>query len=317
MVQQYSRPPFCAARSERGAALVLALLVLALLMTLVLEFDRSVRLELRAAGNYRDGTAAFYLARIGLATGQALLEEDLLTATGSDDLEEPWALEGGSVPVGGGSVRLSIVDEERFFPVNALVVAGGVKQPERAEQFRRLLDALEIDEQIADALVDWIDEDDEAQPGGAESDYYESLPAPYRARNGPIESLDELLFVKGMTAEHYRRLAPHLTTVLPVGDKFTNLNTADPVVLEALHDDMTPDLVERLIAERPIESLTEISTILGSGPLSLEVRRYAGLTSSIFTIDAEGTVNEISKVVTVRLRRSPLRSTLLWVRTPS
>ncbi|MBI3621913.1 MAG: hypothetical protein HY208_06995, partial [Nitrospirae bacterium] len=47
-----------AGRSERGAALLLALLVVALLMTLVLEFDRSVRLEHRAAGNYRDATAA-------------------------------------------------------------------------------------------------------------------------------------------------------------------------------------------------------------------------------------------------------------------
>jgi general secretion pathway protein K len=295
---------------------VLALLVLALLMTLVLEFDRSVRLEFRAAGNYRDGTAAFYLVGIGLAGGQALLAEDGLTAPNVDSLEEPWALEGGAMPVGGGSVSVSITDEERFFPINALVT-GVSKQLGRLEQFRRLLDALEIDEEIADAVVDWIDEDDETSPDGAESDYYASLPAPYRARNGPIESLDELLFIRGMTAESYARLAPHLTTVRPTGEKFTNLNTAGPVVLAALHDEMTPDLVARIIAERPIENPADISAILGGGPLSLEVQRYAGLTSSHFTVDAEGTVNAISKVVTIRLRRTPLRSTLLWVRAPS
>ncbi|KAA1259422.1 General secretion pathway protein K [Rubripirellula obstinata] len=52
---------------------------------------------------------------------------------------------------------------------------------------------------VADAILDWVDEDDEARETGAESDYYEMLPTPYSAANGPIRSVDELLLVRGVT----------------------------------------------------------------------------------------------------------------------
>ena len=53
-----------------------------------------------------------------------------------------------------------------------------------------------------DAIVDWVDPDDDARTGGAESSYYVSNPAGgYRAKNGPLNSLDELLLVKGVTPQ--------------------------------------------------------------------------------------------------------------------
>ncbi len=294
---------------------MLALLVVALLMTMVLEFDRSVRLEHRAAGNYRDETAAFYLAQAGLAMGQALLQDDAVTdaATPSpvDSLDEPWALQGAEVPIGRGTVTVSIVDEERKFPINSLV-SGTKVEPTRAAQFNRLLRALQIDERLTDAIVDWIDEDDNANVAGAENSYYESLPTPYRAHSLPIDSLDELRLVKGMTEEIYQRLAPHLTTVLTSS---INLNTADPLVLGALSDGMTPDLIERLVAERPIDG-TEITPVLG-GALTGPERTGVGVISQFFTIEAEGAVNGIRSTVTIQFQRGGLVPKLLWVRSPA
>jgi DNA uptake protein ComE-like DNA-binding protein len=52
---------------------------------------------------------------------------------------------------------------------------------------------------VADAILDWVDEDDDPREAGAESDYYEMLPTPYSAANGPIRSVDELLLVRGVT----------------------------------------------------------------------------------------------------------------------
>lgn len=52
---------------------------------------------------------------------------------------------------------------------------------------------------VADAILDWVDEDDETRETGAESDYYETLSTPYAAANGPIRSVDELLLVRGVT----------------------------------------------------------------------------------------------------------------------
>ena len=49
---------------------------------------------------------------------------------------------------------------------------------------------------MAAALLDYIDEDDVPRPEGAEQEYYSALPRPYRIRNGPLASLDELLLVQ-------------------------------------------------------------------------------------------------------------------------
>ena len=55
--------------------------------------------------------------------------------------------------------------------------------------------------EIADAILDWLDEDDEPREYGAESDYYASLAKPYLCKNGPMDSLDELLLVRGVTPQ--------------------------------------------------------------------------------------------------------------------
>ncbi|MFK7819832.1 MAG: general secretion pathway protein GspK [Planctomycetaceae bacterium] len=57
------------------------------------------------------------------------------------------------------------------------------------------------DQTRIDSLLDWIDEDDDPRPFGAESSYYQGLNNGYECKNGPIESLEELLQIQGFTAE--------------------------------------------------------------------------------------------------------------------
>src|SRR4051794_10034462 len=64
-----------------------------------------------------------------------------------------------------------------------------------------LLKLPNMTDEIAASIVDWLDADDEPRTGGAESDHYSGLNPPYRAKNGPLESLDELLLVKGVTPQ--------------------------------------------------------------------------------------------------------------------
>jgi len=54
---------------------------------------------------------------------------------------------------------------------------------------------------VADAILDWLDEDDEARPNGAELEFYTTLPTPYAPKNGPIDSVEELLLVRGVTPQ--------------------------------------------------------------------------------------------------------------------
>lgn len=57
----------------------------------------------------------------------------------------------------------------------------------------------DMTEQIADSILDWIDEDETPRASGAEADAYASLG--YEPPNGPIGSLDELLLIPGVTME--------------------------------------------------------------------------------------------------------------------
>ena len=54
---------------------------------------------------------------------------------------------------------------------------------------------------VADAIVDWLDMDSSPRPYGAEDDYYTALSPPYHCKNGPLDSLEELLLVRGVTPE--------------------------------------------------------------------------------------------------------------------
>lgn len=55
--------------------------------------------------------------------------------------------------------------------------------------------------EIADSILDWLDEDDEPRPYGAELEHYSVLPTPYAPKNGPIDSVEELLLVRGVTPD--------------------------------------------------------------------------------------------------------------------
>jgi len=54
--------------------------------------------------------------------------------------------------------------------------------------------------ELINALLDWRDADNDTREGGAESDYYNTLEPPYNAKNGPFDSIEELLLVKGFNA---------------------------------------------------------------------------------------------------------------------
>lgn len=56
-------------------------------------------------------------------------------------------------------------------------------------------------QELIDPLLDWIDEDDEPREFGAETEYYASLEVPYRAKNAPLETVEELLLIKGFNGQ--------------------------------------------------------------------------------------------------------------------
>lgn len=93
-------------------------------------------------------------------------------------------------------VRYGLEDESTRLNLNALMFA----DESLPGAGRTLLMALPgMTEEIADAILDWIDEDDEPREFGAEIEYYSTLSPPYGTKNGPMDTVEELLLVRGVT----------------------------------------------------------------------------------------------------------------------
>ncbi|MDF1743678.1 MAG: type II secretion system protein GspK [Gimesia sp.] len=96
------------------------------------------------------------------------------------------------------AVRFGLMNESGKLNLNILA---SEEEEEEGDAVDRMMYIPNMTEDIAAAILDWIDEDDETRTYGAESDYYETLESPYFAKNGPLESLDELLLVRDITPE--------------------------------------------------------------------------------------------------------------------
>ena len=100
--------------------------------------------------------------------------------------------------------RYGLVDESSKINVNVLPIYDRLGEVVLGESLvaRNMLMALpNMTEEIADAIVDFVDSDSEEGEFGAESGYYESLNPPYVAKNGPLDTIEELLLVRGVTRE--------------------------------------------------------------------------------------------------------------------
>jgi len=175
-------------RSESGAILIISIFVLAALIGLVVSLSQATRVEMRAARNFAAELQCRALADAGVYLAAVTLQNDQTPYVDTED--DDWYLLGengtAEYELGEGTYRVQVVDACARLDVN------------RATR-DELLMLPGMTEEIADAIIDWRDADDEPSEAGAESDIYEAFPSAYRTRNGPFQSLDELLLVSGVT----------------------------------------------------------------------------------------------------------------------
>ncbi len=227
--------------SERGFALLAVMLVLALLGIVVAEFAFSMRLEATMVRSFKEDVIGLHLAEAAVeqAIREILTDQPLQGFQGTEALltffkspTQPLPrLPRRDVRLGPGQFVYRITDEESRLNLNTA-------PPDRVD---RLLLSLglgkEVRDTINDSLQDWKDPDDLRRLNGAESEDYLRLPVPYRARNGPLQDVAELLQIKGVTPALYYGSAgqPGLAEVVTVhGTGQVNINTAPEPVLKAL-----------------------------------------------------------------------------------
>jgi len=216
-------------RRQRGVALIVALLVLAIAAGLAATMISDNQRAIDRTQTLMDSARADQLVSSGLVLAQTLLDKDNQDV---DSLQDVWAKPYDAIPVDQGQVSLRIVDLQGRFNINSLLTADGKVDPLALERFKKLLQLVQVDPARAGAIIDWIDANQEASAGGAEDGVYQGRTPSSLAANRPIRSVTALRAVAGMTAQDYARLAPYVSA-LPVGAPI-NLNDADPVVLKAL-----------------------------------------------------------------------------------
>lgn len=243
--------------NQDGAALLSVLLITALITILAVAMISRQQIDIRRTANVIEAEQAYYLAKGGESWASCLLIRDGRNGT-KDHLAEDWARGLPPYPVAGGAVSGVILDLQGRFNVNNLQAAESGLQENSRRQFARLLNFCQLEPELLEAVVDWIDTDEDN--GWAEDVAYGILDPPYRTANQPLISPSELLQVQGMSAKGFQCLAPLLAT-LPAGT-LININTAPAGIIASLADDITPLQAENVIARRPVKGYGKIADFL-------------------------------------------------------
>jgi general secretion pathway protein K len=301
---------------ERGIALLLTLLVLTFMVALILEFDAEARREYRDAAAFRDNFKASVLARAAVQAARGVLQQDFLKDKQSgetfDAPTDLWAFPITNYPIGDGMLNAKIEDERGKLNLNDLAVSGDpIIKKAKVGRVKRLFELVQINPDLVDAIVDWVDTDDQPEPSGAESIYYQSLRPPYRAANAPLQTYLELRLIKGMTPEILAKLSK-LVTVYPLeGQSKVNLNTADPLVIQALDPGITQSVAADIIQSRPYKTIQELDRVSSFEDIGkvLRTQNLYDIKSDLFLARMIVRVNEMTRNATVVLRRDPNNGT--------
>ncbi len=202
--------------NRRGTLLVIVLVVVVLLTLAAANYSAWMTTELEATSiaasdvqaRMLADSGADYVATILATRGEIGTENyqhnpEMFLGVGVVDGDSPRARGRFTIiaPVEQDEtstrVRYGLMDESAKLNLNLLD-----KLALEDEESRNLLLGLPgMTEDFADAIRDWIDADDTTRENGAETEHYESQSVPYSAKNGPLETIDELLLVRDVTPE--------------------------------------------------------------------------------------------------------------------
>jgi general secretion pathway protein K len=291
---------------------------------------------------HRDSAArAEALARGGVRIATGLLMRDAVTSLEGDEDEPPGATEQSlwhrlgeyqlATPEG-DVLALSIRDMGSRLNLNAFVPHTDSDEESEADPeaveflvdfFDKVIDEIPLppgekfydSRELAHALIDYVDSNEDSALGGFEEDWYQEQNPPYWPANGPLLSVEELSLIRGFDSNLVKALRPYVTVHPFVDPSGINLNTAPPHVLAAVYygssGDMrlaNEDLVRRILQLREdgnilcddhgadpkrCTSLSEVG--LGEGGIYPPASLPAD--SRIFSVVAGVTVGEIRRRV--------------------
>ncbi len=241
---------------DKALALIVVVYILAVLGTLAFALAFRSQVGLCQVELLMDRTQHDAVAWAACVQARQLLAADDPNVDSPDEAWSGWhALE---MPRGSGNAASSrvwwrLVDESAKINVNQV----------SADILSRIegLDSAEVA-----SILDWIDEDNIPNPDGAEEEYYTNLSPGYSCRNGPLESVEELTLIKGITANLY-------------------FGAGEPETPEELGD-LPPAQAHATVHDDDSPGLHELLTIYGDGRINLNTARRSTLEALPFLSDS-------------------------------
>ncbi len=256
-------------RKQKGVVLIMALLIVALVTTIAVSVSWRFNLSMARNENRWHGSQARAYLEGGEQLARLMLREDAQQGN-TDHLGEMWAQPSDPMPTDEGWIRGRIEDAQGRINLNLLVKtpvgnpgapgqnppgAGGAPQSVNPNdpsarfsptqrRFIRLLQTIELEDgpvtlqqaiALVEAIQDWIDPDDQVSGAeGAERAYYESAGIEYPIANRPMTTVSELMVIRHMTPELFRKLEPYIIALPP--DAHMNINTMPPELLRMFNN---------------------------------------------------------------------------------
>jgi len=183
---------------QRGVALILALLVVAMAALAATAMIERQNIDVRRTANIIHSDQAYLYANAAEVFAKEVLKHDETLDT--DDRSEPWFQPLPPTPVEGGSIGGQLRDLDAEFPINMLVDDKGKIDDTYRHILIRYLTELGVGnaEELANNIAEWVDKNDGVDKGGMEDLDYANLPKPYRTGNTEMVSLSELRLIGGM-----------------------------------------------------------------------------------------------------------------------
>lgn len=249
-------------RTQRGAALLTVLLLVAVMTTVAVAVLDDVRLSVRRAGNAQAASQARWQAIAAETAARMRLRAQATATPGRTTLAGGWRDRAQQTAMPAGWVRVRASDGGACFNLNAVVVGAGdylLRHDDGVRQFVDLARALGIPgpraQALGDALADWIDADAVPAPAGVEDAGY-ALGSGGRLTGATLlAEVSELRAIAGFDAATYARLRPHVCALPVAGGSPVNINTLTardwPVLAMASRGAIDRQAAAALLASRP------------------------------------------------------------------
>ncbi len=185
----------------------MVLWVVAILSVVAFEFCFAMRTEVHITQNYKEDLQRYAMAEGGVqrAIAELIYKHDptiqqmrrTLKVEETPPEQREWVTDGRPylIPFDQGPCDIRIMSEAGKVNINIV----------SESTLRKIIERLGIEGEakdiVVDSILDWRDPDDFYRVNGAENDYYQSLKEPYNAKNSNLDSIEELLLVRGVTPD--------------------------------------------------------------------------------------------------------------------